>query len=85
MGAGEELDWSDTAMNRYRNLRERCSQALALAGVALMFALVVQVGFRSVTMERTGSWKSSEPGIHSDWKIDFHNPFETISSIEDSI
>ena len=85
MGAGEELDRSDTVMNRFLNLVSRCSQALALVGVALMFALVVQVGFRSVTMERTGSWKSSEPGIHRDWKIDFRNPFETISSIEDSI
>jgi hypothetical protein len=50
-----------------------------------MFALVVQVGFRSVTVERTGSWKSSKPGIHPDWKIDFRNPFESISSIEASI
>jgi hypothetical protein len=72
-------------MNRFLNFIARCSKALAIVGVALMFALVVQVGFRSVTMERTGSWKSSELGIHSDWKIDFHNPFETISSIEDSI
>ena len=72
-------------MNRFLNFIARCSKALASVGVALMFALVVQVGFRSVTMERTGSWKSSEPSIHSDWKIDFHNPVETISSIEDSI
>jgi hypothetical protein len=69
-------------MNRFLNLVARCSQALALAGVASMFALVVQVGFRSVAVERTGSWKSSEPGIHSDWKIYFRNPFETISWIE---
>ena len=72
-------------MNRFLNFVARCSQVLAIVGVALMFALVIQVGFRSVTMERTGSWKSSEPGIHPDWKIDFRNPFETISSIEDSI
>ena len=72
-------------MNRFLNFIARCSKALAIVGVALMFALVVQVGFRSVTMERTGSWKSSERGIHPDWKIDFRNPFETISSIEDSI
>ena len=72
-------------MNRFLNFVARCSQALAMVGVALMFALVVQVGFRSVTIERTGSWKSSEPGIHLDWKIDLRNPFETISSIEDSI
>jgi hypothetical protein len=72
-------------MNRYRNLVERCSQALALMGLALMFVLMAQGGVRAVTVERTGSWKSSEPGIHLDWKIDFRNPFETISSIEDSI
>ena len=49
-------------MNRFLNFVARCSQGLAIVGVALMFALVVQVGFRSVTMERTGSWKSSERG-----------------------
>jgi hypothetical protein len=72
-------------MNRFLNLVARCSQDLALVGVTLMFALVIQVGFRSVTVDRLGSWKSSEPGIHLDWKIDLRNPFETISSIEDSI
>jgi hypothetical protein len=72
-------------MNRFLNLVARCSQALALVGLALMFALVVQVGFGSVTAKRAGSWKSSEPGINHDWKLDFRNPFQTISSIENSI
>lgn len=72
-------------MNRYRNFIEQCSQALALMGFALMFVLMAQGGVSVVTVERTGSWKSSEPGIHPDWKIDFRNPFETISSIEASI
>jgi hypothetical protein len=72
-------------MTRYRNFVGWCSQALVLMGLALMFVLMAQGGVRAVTVERTGSWKSSEPGIHSDWKIDFRNPFETISSIEDSI
>lgn len=72
-------------MNRYRNLVEQGSQALALMGLALVFVLMAQGGVGALTVERTGSWKSSEPGMHNDWKIDFRNPFETISSIEDSI
>jgi hypothetical protein len=84
MGAGEELDGGDTDMNR-RNFVDRCSLALVLMSFILMFALVAQRGFRAATMEKTGSWKSSEPGIHPEWKIDFRNPLETISSMEDSI
>ena len=85
MGAGEELDGGDTDMNCYRNFVERCALALVLMSFTLMFALVAQRGFRAATMEKTGSWKSSEPGIHPDWKIEFRNPLETISSMEDSI
>ena len=85
MGASEELDGGNTDMNRHRIFVERCSQALVLMGFALMFVLVAQAGFRAITVEKTGSWKSSEPGIHPDWTIDFRNPFETISSIEASI
>ena len=72
-------------MNRYRNFPERCSQALAIMGLALMLALMAQGGVRALTVERTGSWESSEPGINHDWKINFRNPLATISSIENSI
>jgi hypothetical protein len=85
MGAGEELDGGNTDMNRYRNFVERCSQALVLVGFALMFALMSQRGFRAITVEKTISWKSSEPGIHQEWKIDIRNPLETISSMEGGI
>ena len=85
MGAGEELDGGDTDMNRYRNFVERFSLALVLMCFALMFVLMARGGFRAITVEKTGSWTSSEPGIHPDWTIDFRNSFEAISSMEDSI
>jgi hypothetical protein len=85
VGAGEELDGGNTDMNRYHNFVERCSLALVLMSFTLMFVLVAQRGSRAITVKKTGSWKSSEPSIYQEWKIDFRNPLETISSMEDSI
>jgi hypothetical protein len=70
---------------QYQNAIATSAQAAALVAFASMLVFGLGVTSQFVTVTTSDAWESSDPGLHSAWKLALGNPLEALKRQEDRI